>query len=99
MHYLEFGTYPQTYVGNTMNATLESWYQASSPTIREEYVTSASASYGQFKGYLYTDGNMYARGISRIYSAEEYEAKDCPSDMKYMSGETITLEGGMGLRP
>jgi len=23
----------------------------------------------------------------------------CSPDMKYMSGETITLEGGMGLRP
>ena len=59
-HYMEYGSYPQSYVGDTMNTTLESWYTNSSPTAVTTYTTDSQ----EWNAYTYTDGNTYARGMS-----------------------------------
>ena len=59
-HYMEYGTYPQSYVGDTMNSTLESWYTNNNPTKAKTYTTDTQ----EWNAYTYTDGNMYARGTS-----------------------------------
>lgn len=75
MHYLEYGTYPQTYVGNVMNTTLENWYQENNPvsvnvyTIRRTLVSTPRDWYA----YVYTDGNMYARGYSDLRIEDTYK--------------------------
>lgn len=63
MHYIEYGTYPQTDVGSTMRATLESWYTSENPECVTQYTTTKNGDYGVWKSYRYTDGNLYARGI------------------------------------
>ncbi len=73
-----FGTYPQTYVGDAMNTTLENWYSGKTKektyTIRDAQVWDA---------YEYTDGQLYARGSSYPYS----------TSYKYKDGTTIKAKG------
>lgn len=62
MHYIEYGTYPQTYVGNTMNETMESWFASEQPTAVKDYNLSIGSEYVAWKSYLYSDNQLYVRG-------------------------------------
>ena len=77
--YIDFGSYPQTYVGNNMNTTLENWYTSNTPTSVKTYVVRRST----WEAYEYTDGNIYVRGSSLKYS----------SSTGYLSGEDIKASG------
>ena len=78
-HYLDYGTYPQTYVGDDMNTTLESWYSSNSPSAKTTYEIRTRT----WTSYLYTDGNYYARGSSYPRS----------SSYTYVDGTTIKADG------
>jgi len=65
MHYINFGMFPQTYVGDAMNTTLENWYTQNNPTAVKEYDNSEYLTNQIWYGYSYIDGYIYARGISR----------------------------------
>ncbi|MBR2909899.1 MAG: hypothetical protein IKC11_06140 [Clostridia bacterium] len=75
MYYVDFGNYPQTYVGSSMNTTLESWYNSNSPTAVNTYTVRTRT----WQAYQYTDGNIYARGNRYVYS----------SSYTYLNGETV----------
>ncbi len=73
LHYIYYGNYPQTYVGDELNDTLESWYTSSNPNKVQDYVNKAYADATgnlnrTFTSYKYTDGELYARGTSYRYS-------------------------------
>ena len=84
LHYIEFGSYPQTYVGDSMNETLESWYNSSSPVNLKTYTTRENTRYnsGVYTSHMYTDGEIYARGYSYRYSSYTYS-----------TGESIPASG------
>ena len=75
LHYVDFGSYPQWYVGDTMNTTLENWYSSNSLTSVNTYVLQTRT----WQVYKYTDGNLYARGTSRPASTSN----------TYLSGEIV----------
>ena len=79
LHYVDFGSYPQWYVGNDMNTTLESWYGSNSPTSVNTYVVRQRT----WEAYEYTDGNIYARGLSLPRDAS----------YTYLNGETVIASG------
>ena len=83
LHYIEFGSYPQTYVGDGLNETLESWYNSSSPANLKTYTTRVSGNYGSYTSYMYTDGQIYARGYSYRSS----------SSTTYSTGDSIRANG------
>ena len=91
MHYLEFGSYPQSYVGNTMNATLESWYQAESPRVEKTYIVTKDGDYGVWNAHIYTDGNMYVRGLSCL---RENYSENQTTDFLFSTGESLIEKGG-----
>ena len=68
LHYVEFGSYPQTYVGDSMNETLETWYESNSPVNLKTYTTRVDGNYGSYTSHMYTDGEIYARGYSNVYN-------------------------------
>ena len=72
LHYIEFGSYPQTYVGDSMNETLESWYNSNNPANLKTYTSRVVGDYGHFTSHMYTDGEIYARGYSRRYDTYTY---------------------------
>ncbi len=74
LHTAKFGTYPQTYVGNDMNAILEEWYSSSHPTSQKTYEIGDKT----WEAYAYTDGEIYARGENNIYNPQNvnYQFKD-----------------------
>ncbi len=82
LHYLYLGTYPQTYVGDELNDTLESWYTSTTPAKVQDYVNKAySDATGNknrtFTSYKYIDGKLYARGTSyRNSNGSSYTYKD-----------------------
>ena len=76
LHYVEFGSYPQTYVGDSMNETLESWYETNSPANLKTYTTRVDGNYGSYTSHMYTDGNIYARGYSNRHSSYTYSTGD-----------------------
>ena len=78
LHYVEFGSYPQTYVGDSMNETLETWYESSSPANLKTYTTRENTIYnsGVYTSHMYTDGQIYARGYSYKYSSYTYSTGD-----------------------
>ena len=80
LHYIEFGSYPQTYVGNDMNETLETWYESNSPANLKTYTTREKAYYnynlGVYTSHMYTDGEIYARGYSYRYGLYTYSNGD-----------------------
>ena len=49
LHYVDFGSYPQWYVGNDMNTTLESWYSLNNPTSAERYTNTLTIFRSIFK--------------------------------------------------
>ena len=79
LHYIDFGSYPQTYVGNEMNETLENWYSVNSPTSVKTYEVRTRT----WEAYEYIDGNIYVRGLSHIFSTVR----------SYSNGDTIIQEG------
>ena len=85
LHYIEFGSYPQTYVGNDMNETLETWYTNNSPANLKTYTTRENTSYnsGVYTSHMYTDGNIYARGYSYRSS----------SSFTYSTGDSVPANG------
>ena len=85
LHYIEFGSYPQTYVGDSMNETLETWYESNSPANLKTYTTRENTSYnsGVYTSHMYTDGQIYARGYSYRYD----------SSYTYSTGESIPANG------
>ena len=83
LHYIEFGSYPQTYVGNSMNSTLESWYESSSPVNLKTYTTRVDGNYGSYTSHMYTDGKIYARGYSLRFGS-------LPT---YSTGESVPANG------
>ena len=84
LHYVEFGSYPQTYVGDSINETLESWYNSNNPANLKTYTTRENTSYnsGVYTSHMYTDGNIYARGYSHRFSSYTYS-----------TGESIPADG------
>ena len=83
LHYIEFGSYPQTYVGDSMNETLETWYESNSPANLKTYTTRENTSYnsGVYTSHMYTDGEIYARGYSYRSSTHTYSTGDSvPAD-------------------
>ena len=82
LHYIEFGSYPQTYVGNDMNETLETWYESNSPANLKTYTTRVDGNYGSYTSHMYTDGEIYARG----YSYRDY-------DYTYSTGGRVPANG------
>ena len=84
LHYTEFGSYPQTYVGDEMNSTLESWYNSNNPANLKTYTTRENTSYnsGVYTSHMYTDGEIYARGYSYRYKSYTYS-----------TGESIPANG------
>ena len=76
LHYIEFGSYPQTYVGDSMNETLETWYESNSPANLKTYTTRVYGKYGSYTSHMYTDGNIYARGYSYRYGSNTYSTGD-----------------------
>ncbi|MBQ7466695.1 MAG: leucine-rich repeat protein [Clostridia bacterium] len=54
MHYIEYGEYPQTYVGNALNSELENWYNSISPAACKSYVIRGNEYYAyQYNNSLY----------------------------------------------
>ena len=86
LHYVEFGSYPQTYVGNDMNETLETWYESNSPANLKTYTTRVSGNYGSYTSHMYTDGEIYARGYSYRYP---YPA----GGHTYSNGDSVPEDG------
>ena len=78
LHYIEFGSYPQTYVGDSMNSTLETWHESNSPANLKTYTTRENTSYnsGVYTSHMYTDGNIYARGYSYRDGSYTYSTGD-----------------------
>ena len=88
LHYVEFGSYPQTYVGNSMNETLETWYESNNPVNLKTYTTMENADYnsGVYTSHMYTDGQIYARG----YSYRRYT-----SGYTYSNGDSVPEDGSV----
>ena len=84
LRYATFGSYPQTYVGDEMNSTLESWYNSNNPANLKTYTTRENTSYnsGVYTSHMYTDGEIYARGYSYRYKSYTYS-----------TGESIPANG------
>ena len=63
--FVYFGKYPQTYVGDTMNAELEAWYTdqpvAETYTAYKGYSGSTLNEPVAYNAYEYIDGNIYCR--------------------------------------
>ena len=85
LHYTEFGSYPQTYVGDSMNETLETWYTNNSPANLKTYTTRENTSYnsGVYTSHMYKDGEIYARGYSYRYG----------SGYTYSNGDSVPEDG------
>ncbi len=67
-HYIKYGYYPEDYVGDGMNGTLESWFEANSPKSVRTYSINGNV----WQTYMYTDGELYARGASIRDGSGEY---------------------------
>ena len=83
LHYIEFGSYPQTYVGDSMNETLESWYNSNSPANLKTYTTRVYGNYGSYTSHMYINGEIYARGYSYRYG----------SGYTYSNGDSVPEDG------
>ena len=72
--YIYMGNYPQTYVGDDMNNTLESWYSGQSVT--DTYtVNTESVGNGTtitYNAYTYIDNNVYVR-VPSAYAYTYYD--------------------------
>ena len=73
--YVDFGSYPQTYAGDDMNTTLEDWFLTSEPVMIDTYKVRTRT----WSAYLYTDGNVYVRGLSYI----------CTTGNRYQNGQDV----------
>ena len=88
--FVYFGRYPQTYVGDAMNATLESWYTnqpvAETYTAYKGYSGSALNEPVVYNAYNYIDGNTYCQ----VPQADLYSggAKTFNDGTTIVNGET-----------
>ena len=85
MHYIDFGLYPQWYVGDEMNETLESWYQLAQPTKEASFIVRTRT----WNLYTYTDGRAYVRGESTKSVGNEGESFNC----YYLNGDEVRDTG------
>lgn len=83
MHYIEHGTYPQSFVGESMNSTLEKWYSSTNPSAEKSYQIGVYIPV-TFYAYKYTDGNYYVRGVERVAFSSEY----------YIFSDGTEIQGG-----
>ena len=83
LRYATFGSYPQTYVGDSMNETLETWYESNSPVNLKTYTTRVNGNYGSYTSHMYTDGEIYARGYSYRYNLSP----------TYSTGDSVPANG------
>ncbi len=71
---LEFGSFPQTYVGSSMNSTLESWYSQGQETKESFKVGSTTWTLYEY------NGEMYARGTeTKCDSYSKYKDNSSPT--------------------
>ena len=88
--FVYFGRYPQTYVGDTMNAELEAWYTnqpvAETYTAYKGYSGSTLNEPVVYNAYEYIDGNTYCR----VPEADLYNggAKTFNDGTTIVNGET-----------
>ena len=91
-NYVNMGSYPQRYVGSTMNEELEEWYTTQTPvgsyTAYKGY-TNISGTYTKntpvvYNAYNYIDGNTYVRIETPDFNSKTYT---------YMNGEQVTTDG------
>ena len=91
-NYVNMGSYPQRYVGSTMNEELEEWYTTQIPvgsyTAYKGY-TNNSGIYRKndpvvYNAYNYIDGNTYVRIETPDFNSKTYT---------YMNGEQVTTDG------
>lgn len=88
--FVYFGKYPQTYVGDTMNAELEAWYEnqpvAETYTAYKGYSGSTLKEPVVYNAYEYIDGNTYCQ----VPEADLYNsgAKTFNDGTKIVNGET-----------
>ena len=87
-NYVNMGSYPQRYVGNTMNAELEAWYTTQTPV----------DSYTAYKGYtgrgtIYTQNDPVTYDSYNYIDGNTYVRVDIPEFLNtayaYMNGETV----------
>lgn len=66
--YYEFGEYPQTYVGDSLNNSLKSWFANSKPTRESRIFRNDTGTSGTVTNYAYKyiDGNTYVRVASSL---------------------------------
>ena len=95
-NYVNMGSYPQRYVGNTMSEELEKWYTTQTPigsyTAYKGYTrTGVSGNYTYTKNspvvynaYNYIDSNTYVRIETPDFNSKTYT---------YMNGEQVTTDG------
>ena len=91
-NYVNMGSYPQRYVGSTMNEELEEWYTTQTPV----------GSYTAYKGYT-NNSETYTKNTPVVYNAYNYkdgntyvriETPDFNSKTDtYMNGEQVTTDG------
>ena len=86
--FVDVGQYPQDYVGDKMNETLESWYSSESPSSVDSYTVYNPVAYNKlapekyitYYAYTYTDGKTYVRvQATNVYG----------SGITYSNGETV----------
>lgn len=71
LHYIEFGTYPRTYVTEdscgVSQETLTTWLTNNDPIIVQSYVVGNKSNISKrtWNAYKYTDGNVYVYGVSK----------------------------------
>ena len=94
--FVNMGKYPQTYVGNTMNKELKTWYKSLTQTEKDNPTETYTAYKGHTSGtlnepvvynaYEYIDGNTYCR----VPQADLYNsgAKTFNDGTKIVNGET-----------
>lgn len=76
-HYVELGWYPQSYVGNAMNAELKNWYAENAPTRIQSFHNELGTSAEHINQYTYDyNGVEYARVISAIVHESGYTFVD-----------------------
>jgi len=69
-YYVELGEYPQTYVGDSLNATLKSWYTSNNPSSVDSYTNDKGTSADTITHYAYSyNGNKYVRVVSAILNS------------------------------
>lgn len=101
LHYVEFGSYPQSYVGDTMNAELTNWYNSNNPTNDGYYEKSQPDGYEGYSyesyivpslfSYTYMDGEKYVQVAEKWYKVEPIKWVVLNYD-NYINGQDSFIE-------